>query len=209
MWLGPAPWAPYTRARCHGVFRWIRDYSDGELTDRGAHVNDIALWGAEPFLKGPVEIEGRGEFPRDGLWNTAIGYRIEYQYASGIRVITTSTPPRGIRFEGTEGWIFVHIHGARLEADPPSILQSTIGADEVHLHRSPGHHQDFLNAVRSRGPTVAHAEAGHRTASFCHLGNIAILLEQKLLWDPDRERFLNSSEANCMVHRPFREPWRV
>ena len=215
MWLGRAPWAPYTPARCHFNFRWIRDYSPGELIDRGAHVNDLALWGAEPLLTGPVEIEGTGEFPRDGLWNSAIDYHIEYHYASGLRIITDSRnpdgsrPARGIKFEGTDGWLFIHIHGGNMRAEPESILREKIGENEIHLHRSPGHHEDWLRAIRSRGPTVAPADQGHRTASFCHLGNIAILLNRKLLWDPDKEQFLNDDEANRMVRPCMREPWEL
>jgi len=162
-WLGPAPWAPYTKLRCHSNFRWHRDYSDGELTDRGAHVNDIALWGAEGFLKGPVEIKGVGEFPREGLWNTATAYEIEYRFASGLDWILSSEGPRGIRFEGTEGWIFIHIHGGMLEAEPSSILTSVIGPDEIHLPESPGHHLNFLQCVRSRQDPIAPVEAGHPT----------------------------------------------
>jgi predicted dehydrogenase len=209
MWLGPAPWAPYTRLRCHGNFRWNRDYSDGELTDRGAHVNDIALWGAGPFLKGPVEIEGRGEFPTEGLWNTAIAYRIRYSYANGIEWILTSDGPRGVRFEGTKGWIFVHIHGARMEAEPKSLLKEKIGPDEIHLHESTDHRADFLQAIKTRGETVAPVEAGHATATFCHLGNIALLLGRKLTWDPEKELFINDSEANRRVWRSMRSPWRL
>jgi predicted dehydrogenase len=215
MWLGPAPWAPYHPLRCHGNFRWNRDYAIGELTDRGAHVNDIALWGAGPLLKGPVEIEGTGVFPRDGLWNTAIDYHLEYRYASGLRIITDSQnpdgshPPRGIKFEGSEGWIFVHIHGARLEAEPISVLQEPIADNEIHLHRSPGHHQDWTDAIRSRGDTVAPAAEGHRTASFCYLGHIAILLGRKVVWDTEKEQFLNDDEANRMVQPIMREPWRI
>ena len=214
-WLGRAPWAPYTSARCHFNFRWIRDYSPGELTDRGAHVNDIALWGAEPQLVGPVKVRGKGQFPKNGLWNSAIEYHIEYEYASGLRIITDSRlpdgrkPPRGIKFEGSDGWIFVHIHGGHLEAEPESVLKETIGENEIHLHRSPGHHEDWFRAIRSRGPTVAPADQGHRTASFCHLGNIAILLDRDLLWDPDHEEFPDDDEANRMVRPHMREPWTL
>ena len=208
-WLGPAPWAPYTARRCHFNFRWIRDYSDGELTDRGAHVNDIALWGAKPLLRGPVEIEGTGQFPAGGLWNTAIDYHIEYRYASDVRIITTGEGARGIRFEGAKGWVFVAIHGGRLTADPPSLLKTPIGPNDVQLHRSPGHRRDFLDAVKTRGETVAPVDAGHQTAMFCHLGNIAILLGRKLTWDPDRERFLNDEEANRAIARPMRQPWHL
>ena len=209
MWLGPAPWEPYTPRRCHGVFRWILDYSDGELTDRGAHVGDIALWGAQPFLKGPVEIEGKGEFPQDGLWDTPVAFDITHTYSNGVRLLCVSKGPRGVKFEGSDGWIFVHIHGGALEAEPKSILRETIGPGEVHLKRSPGHHNDFLSCVRNRTDPVAPAEGGHATASFCHLGLIAMQTGQKLKWDPERERFLNSDEANRMILRPMRSPWRL
>jgi predicted dehydrogenase len=209
MWLGPAPWEPYTKQRCHGSFRWNLDYSDGELTDRGAHVNDIAMWGAEPFLKDPVEIEGRGEFPTNGLWNTATAFTINYRYAGGIEWTLTSEEPRGIRFEGTEGWIFVHIHGAKLEAEPESILRSVIGPDETHLYKSPGHHLDFIRAIKSRRDPVAPVEAGHKTATFCHIGNIALLLGRKLTWDGHAERFISDEQANHMLSRPMRSPWHL
>lgn len=208
-WLGPAPWAPYTEKRCHSNFRWNLDYSDGELTDRGAHVNDIALWGAGPFLKGPVEIEGHGEFPRDGLWNTATSYHIRHRYANSIEWILTSEAPRGIKFEGTEGWIFVHIHGAKLEAEPKSVITSVIGPDEIHLHESLDHHLDFLQAVRTRQDPVAPVEAGHKTATFCHIGNIALLLGRKVVWDPEAEQFINDEQANRMLSRPMRSPWHL
>jgi len=208
-WLGPAPWAPYTEKRCHSSFRWNLDYSDGELTDRGAHVNDIALWGAGPFLKGPIEIEGQGQFPTEGLWNTATAYRIRYRCANGIEWILTSDGPRGIKFEGTKGWIFVHIHGAKLEAEPKSVITSVIGPDEIHLHESPGHHLDFLQAIRTRQDPVAPVEAGHKTATFCHIGNIALLLGRKAVWDPEAEQFINDSEANRMLSRPMRSPWHL
>jgi len=215
MWLGRAPWAPYHPLRCHGNFRWNRDYAIGELTDRGAHVNDIALWGAEPLLTGPVEIEGTGVFPKEGLWNSAIDYHIEYRYGSGLRIITDSqnpdgsAPTRGIKFVGSEGWLFVKIHGAALTAEPAGVLQQTIGEDELHLHRSPGHFEDFLQAVRTRGETVAPPPQSHRTASFCHLGHAAILLGRKLVWDPVAERFTNDDEANRMILPPCREPWTI
>ncbi|MGB2755709.1 MAG: Gfo/Idh/MocA family oxidoreductase [Phycisphaerae bacterium] len=220
-WLGPAPWAPYHSRRCHGNFRWILDYSDGELTDRGAHVNDIALLGAGPLLVGPVEIEGRGKFIRDPLWDTAYEYHIEFTYASGLKMIVDSgnapgavvcsitRAHRGVLFQGTEGWIFVAIHGGALMADPPEVLKSTIRSGEIRLGRSPGHSQDWVRAIKTRGPTMAPAEDGHRTASFCHLCTIACQLERKLKWDYQREQFINDEEANRHLDRPKREPWRI
>ena len=207
MWLGPTPWAPYTEKRCHFNFRWILDYSDGELTDRGAHVNDIALWGAGPLLVGPVEIEGKGKFRQDTLWDVPIDFHLEYKYANGMKIICESSGQRGIKFEGTDGWVFVAIHGGALTAEPASLLRETFGPNEIQLKRSKGHRRDWLDAVKTREPTVAPAEDGHRTASFCHLGVIALLTERKLVWDLEKEVFLNDADAQRHVHRPPRSPW--
>jgi predicted dehydrogenase len=210
MWLGPAPWAPYTEKRCHFNFRWILDYSDGELTDRGAHVNDIALWVAQPFLKGPVEIVAtEGKFRDDTLWDVPIHFHIEYTYANGLKIICESGGQRGIKFEGTEGWIFSAIHGGALTAEPASLLKTVLGPRDIQLGRSKGHRRDWLDAVKTRGATVAPAEDGHRTASFCHLGVIALLTGRKLTWDLEKEQFINDSGANSFVTRPMRAPWHL
>jgi len=218
-WLGPAPWAPYHHARLPGNFRWIMDYSDGELTDRGAHTNDIALLGAGPLLVGPVEIEGHGTFMKDPLWDVPYVYHIEFTYANGMKIIVDSGDApgnaicnitkahRGIKFEGSEGWVFVAVHGGALEADPPGLLKSVIGPGDIQLGRSPGHGQDWINAIKTRQPTMAPAEDGHRTASFCHLCLTACLLKRKLKWDLVSEKFIGDEDANRMILRPARAPW--
>jgi len=219
LWLGPAPWAPYHHARLPGNFRWIMDYSDGELTDRGAHTNDIALLGAGPLLVGPVDIQGHGTFLKDPLWDVPYEYHIEFTYANGLKLIVDSGDApgnaicnitkahRGIKFEGTEGWVFVAVHGGALEADPPELLKSVIGPGDIQLGRSRGHGQDWINAIKTRGPTMAPAEDGHRTASFCHLCLTACLLKRKLKWDLVREKFIDDEEANRIIFRPMRAPW--
>ena len=208
-WLGPAPWSAYTPRRCHGSFRYILDYSGGEMTDRGAHVIDIAQLGNGTDHTTPVRISGRGWAPTDGLFDTFMKYDFECTYANGVKLIGRSAGQRGIKFEGSDGWIFVHIHGGRLEAGPASILKEKIGAGEFHIGYSPGHHQDFLNAVRSRQRTVAPAEVGHHTGSICHLVNIALLTGRELKYDPKRERILNDSGAAAMLTRACRSPWHL
>ena len=101
------------------------------------------------------------------------------------------------------------IHGGALKADPPSLLQEQIGPGEIHFSRPRDHRRDWLNAIKTRGPTVAPAEDGHRTATFCHLTLIACQLERKLTWDFEAERFINDREANAMTHRPMRSPWAL
>ena len=207
MWLGQAPEAPYTAARCHYHFRWIFDYSGGTLTDWGAHVNDIAQWANDTEHTSPVTVQGHGVFARDGLYNTATAWELMFEYANGVALICTQGTPQ-IRFEGVNGWI--QCGWDTLEADPPNILKSVIGPEEIHLRTCPEREQrDFLNCVKSRQETYAPAEVGHRTITISHIGNIAMLLGRKLHWDPAAERFANDETANRMLSRPMRSPWRL
>ncbi len=208
-WLGPRPWATYTEKRCHFFFRYILDYSGGEVTDRGAHIMDIGQLGNATDHTGPTSIGGWGKFPRDGLFNTAMDYEFTFEYANGVNMNVKCIGPRGVKFEGTDGWVFVHIHGGNLEAEPASLLKEIIGPNEEHLGRSPGHHRDFLNNVKVRGECMAPPEVGHRTATMCNIANIAMRLRRKLQWDPDKEQFINDAEANNMLMPSMRGPWHV
>ena len=216
MWLGPAPWAAYTEKRVHpqssyGRPGWLRiaDYGAGMITGWGAHHNDIAQWGMGTEYTGPVEIEGQGEYPKDGLWDVHGAFRIEYTYASGVKVICADTRKnkQGILFEGTQGWVYVK--RGQIDAEPKSLLTSTIGTNETHLYKSNNHKGNFLECIKSRAETAALVEVGHRSCTVCLLGEIAMRLGRKLKWDPEREQFTNDAEANQMVSRPMRSPWHV
>ena len=222
-WLGPAPSAPYHADRCLYRFRFILDYSGGQITNFGAHSNDIAQWGNGTCLTGPVEIEGiEAEWPPKGsLFNTALSSRFRARYANGVELVCQTGEPRmGARFEGTEGWVQFGFGG--LKTHPESLKDSKIGPDEIHLPRSIAgreedvyrnycvdHVRNFLNSVKSREEPIAPVETGHRTASVCHLGNIALMLMRKLQWDPEKEQFVDDDEANRMLARPIRGPWQL
>ncbi|MHC4474447.1 MAG: Gfo/Idh/MocA family protein [Planctomycetota bacterium] len=209
MWLGPAPWKPYTKDRLHYEWRWILDYSGGQLTDWGAHLVNIAQWGNDTELTGPIEVQGTGTFASEGLYNTATQYRIEYKYASGTNLIISSTEP-SLRFEGSDGWIGNTGWRGRLQAEPASVLDSVIGPEEIHLYTCPeGEQRNFLDCVRSRRPCYYPAEIGHRVFTITHIGNIAMMLGKKLRWDPDAERFIGDDQANKMLSRSMRSPWRL
>jgi predicted dehydrogenase len=207
LWLGPAPWAPYCEKRTHYVFRQIFDYSGGQLTDWGAHHIDIAQWALGRMESGPTLVEGEGEFPRDGLWNTAIHYELNCSYDDGVRLVVTSRHDNGVKFEGDEGWIFVN--RGRIEAGPESVLESRIGPNEDRLYRSTNHRQNFLDCVRSRRPPVAPIEHAHRTITVAHLGNIAMVCRRPVRWNPDTEQIVDDPAASRMLDRPMREPWRL
>ena len=214
MWLGPAPWEPYTEKRCHWNFRWIFDYSGGQVTDWGAHHIDIAQWGMGTDDTGPVEVAGTGAFPRDGLYDTAVHYRFECRYASGVtlRVASNNFLPQGVRFVGDRGW--VHVTRAGLKTQPADLVRDTIRPDEIHLarprgdHRQ-GHRRDFLDCVKTRAQPVTPAEIGHRSATICHLGNIAMHLGRTIHWNPQTEGFRDDAEATRLMGRAMRTPGTV
>ena len=206
-WLGPAPWAPYTEKRCHWNFRWILDYSGGQLTDWAAHHCDIAQWGMGTEYTGPVEIEGHGDYPREGLWNAATSYKFECKYTNGVTMYVANNEqiPMGTKFVGTEGWVFVK--RGEIDAEPKSLLSSVIGPDEIRLYKSNNHYGNFLDCVRSREPTITPIEVAHRSITIAHLGNIAMRLERKIRWDPEQEQIIGDSEAERMLGRSMRSPW--
>lgn len=206
LWLGPALWAPYHRQRCHYEFRFILDYSGGQPTNWGAHHLDIAHWGLGMDNSGPVEIVGNGEFPTTGLFTTATKVYFEATYANGVKLIC-QTGGSNTRFEGADGW--VDVSRGDLKTLPESLKKEIIGPDEIHLYQSRDHKQNFLDCIKSRKDPIAGAETGHRSATLCHLGNIAMLLGRKLKWDPVKERFIGDSAANSMLARGMRAPWRL
>jgi len=218
MWLGPAPWAPYTEERVHPQNSitarpgWLRisDYGAGMITGWGSHHLDIAHWGMGTEFTGPIEVEGRAEFPKDGLWDVHGDFHIEYTYANGVKMIAADEKvhKNGVRFEGDKGWIFV-TRGA-IDAEPKSLLQETIGPGETKLYVSNYHKGNFYECVKSRAETIAPVEVAHRSCSACLLGDIAMRTGLKLKWDPARERFVdNDPVATKMLSRTMRSPWRL
>jgi len=209
MWLGPAPWAAYTKDKIPYHWRWIQAYSGGQLADWGAHLLDGAQWGNNTEHTGPVEVEGKGVFCTGGLYDTAKEYRIEYKYTNGVKLIVTSGTP-SLRFEGSEGWIGNRGWRAPLQASSKSILDSVIGPNEIHLYTCrAGEQRNFLDCVKSRKDCYFPPEIGQRCFTIAHIGNISMLLGRKLRWDPDKEQFINDEQANRMLSRSMRSPWRL
>lgn len=209
MWLGPAPFAPYTKDRVHFNFRWIWDYSGGIICDWGAHLFDTAQWANNTERSGPVEIEGRGTHWEGGLYNTVKDYDITYRYANGVVMTCTPGNP-SIKFIGTEGWVGNTGWRGPVEASSPAILNSKLGSSDVRLYTNPkGEHDDFLKCVRSRKDPYFPVDIGHRVSTVCHLANIAIRLGRKLKWDPKKEQFIGDRDANALMDRKRREPWNL
>lgn len=211
MWLGPAPEARYSPARLHYNFRWITDYAPGYITDWGAHFLDVAQWGAGMDETSPTEISATGVVRRDkGIYNAPESFRVEYQYANGTRVVMVSSDNEkawGIRFVGTKGTIFTE--NERLETDPPGLRAVRAKDGEVKLFESINHHRNFIEAVLTRGRTAAPASIAQRSAAMCHLGGVSAALGRPVKYDPVAENFGTDAEANAMLARPIRGPWKL
>ncbi len=227
-WLGSTPYVYYTEKRVHpqtGYDRpgWLRceQFGAGMITGWGAHHIDTAHWGMGTEFTGPVEMEAKAQFPKSGLWNVHGDFLVEAKYANGATMLVSGEFPNGVRFEGTEGWIFVSRGNVGVTASDPSkaqnsdafsasdpkILQSVIGPDEIHLYDSPDQHGNWLDCIISGRQTVAPVEVAHRSCSACLVFHTAMKLGRKLYWDPAKERFRNDDEANATLSRPQRYPY--
>jgi len=229
-WLGATPFVPYTLDRVHplGDYSrpgWLRceQFGAGMITGWGAHHIDTAHWGMGTEYTGPIEILAEASFPdpESGLWNVHGDFNVEAKYANGVTMYVSGAYPNGVRFEGTEGWIFVsrgnvgvtasdpttRTASKALNASDPKILQSEIGKDEIHLYHSSEQHGNWLECIKSGRQTVAPVELAHRSCSACLVSHIGMKLGRRLYWDPVKERFRNDDEANAMLSRPQRYPY--
>jgi predicted dehydrogenase len=233
MWLATTPEVYYTEDRVHpqkGYDRpgWLRceQFGAGMITGWGAHHIDSAHQGMGMERSGPVEIWGSAEFPKSGLWDVHGIFTTYAKYANGVEMVVSNEIPNGVKFEGTEGWIFVSrgdyqvtasdpgggsssTRAKKLDASDPKIMTSVIGPNEFHLPVSKEHHGNWLEAIRDNKQPIAPAEEAHRSCSACLLHHIAMKLNRKLYWDPSKEQFKNDAEANKMLSRPERAAYAI
>jgi len=210
-WLGPAPVKPYNAVRCTSPEGWyhIYDYCAGWIQSWGVHYIDIALWGAPKLLASPLKIKGTAVFPADGLGNTSLTWRVDFTAPDGLRLSFSdnSHHEQGCRFEGDKGWI--HVNRGGIWAEPESLLKVSIKPDEEHLYESNNHHVNFLECVRSRRDPIAAVEAGHAATTTALVADVATRLGRKLTWDWKSERFVDDEQANRMLKRAMRSPWKL
>jgi predicted dehydrogenase len=230
MWLGSTPVVYYTEIRVHPQNSindrpgWLRceQFGAGMITGWGQHHFDSAAWGMDTELTGPISIEAVAQFPKSGLWDVHGDFMSKAEYKNGITMLTSGGYPNGVRYEGTEGWIFVTRGNYRatesdpipvgqnnpaLEASDPKILTSVIGPSEIHLYKSDSQQGNWLECIKSRKEPISPVEIGHRACTVCLVTHIAMKLGRKLVWDPDTERFTDDAEANSMLSRPQRAPY--
>jgi predicted dehydrogenase len=215
-WLGPAPAVPYDPFRCHYHFRWFWDYSGGQMTNWGAHNLDIARWALN--AKGPRAVSGFGGryAIKDGGETPDVQ---EVLYDFGDCVVSWSgrevnrTRDEYLVFHGTKGTLSIMRNGFTIapetwrKADKPAVEPMQVKGDANQSQTS--HIRDFLDCIKNRKRPIADVEEGHLTATMCHLGNIATRLGRSFKWDADKEEIIGDKEANQMLSRPYRKPWKL
>ena len=225
-WLGPAPQQPYMEDRVHpqdslGRPGWIttEDFGLGMITNWGAHHMDIAQWGLGQELGGPLTLEGRATFMQNDVWTVHHTYHVEMTYPGDVRLILDNEYPNGIRFEGTDGWVFC-ARGAglvtssdpgaatqaaparkSLDASKTEILTAPYGPKDVRWPASDDHYRNWLEAIIARKDPIAPVDQSARSLEACAAAWIAMKLQRKLTWDPKREVFVNDAEANALRAR--------
>ena len=211
-WLGPAPWREYCEFggnRCHWDWRWIMDYSGGQLTDWAGHHIDIAHWGMGFDRTGPREIEGKADYPAEGIWDAPTDYRFTAKYEGGATLTIGSTSKigfMGTKWHGDDGWLHVNRGGS--DASNKDLLRDdVIGPGQTRLYKSTDHTGNFIDCVKSRKPTVTPVETACRSVSVGHLGEIAMLTGRRIKWDPVKEVIIDDPGASALLGRPYRKPW--
>ena len=224
LWQGPTPDVPYIPERSHYTFRWWYEYSGGEMTDSGAHHLDIAQWGIGMQDSGPVEIEGTAKYPTaENSYNVAVNYHALYRYANGVELEVLDAPRgdynrSGIWFEGDAGRLFVN--RGSITGRPVEELASkpfARGDFRLYAHDNTArpelsgkidairnHMGNFYDCTKSRQTPISDVASQHRSATLCHLGNIAQRLGGKLTWNPETEAFVDALEATKLLRREQR-----
>jgi hypothetical protein len=196
----------YTPERCMvpGTY-FIYDYSLGFIAGWGAHPLDIMVWGSDADLSGPMTVEGTGEIPKEGLYDTTIHWDLNIRL--GDVKMTFKPGEDTTKFIGPDGWVQIRRSG--LDAEPKSLLKSKLGPNDIHLPVSGRHDENFIAAVKSRKPAISTIEHAVRSDVISQISDIAIRTKRKITWDPKKEIIVGDTEASKMLSRPMRSPWKL
>jgi len=219
-YLGQTPFVDYNGKNSHWNFRWWYQFSGGQMTDWGAHHNDLDQWGNGTDRSGPIEFDGKSLVDMiPGGYDAASKYRIECKYANGVTMTLLDDSsvhergvvgegkrtPNGVQFLGSDGWIFVS--RGEIRASKPEFIETPLAANATRLYKSDNHMGDFFDCVRSRKDPICDVEIGHRSISVAHLGAISVRLGRKIQWDPVKEEIVGDADAAKWVGRPMRKPY--
>nr|WP_299070440.1 Gfo/Idh/MocA family oxidoreductase [uncultured Allomuricauda sp.] len=202
LWCGPAPLLTYHHTiapevvKSYPDWREFKEIGGGRLADWGTHMFDIAQWCLGMDNTGPVSFIP----PKDP--NAVRGLQMLYE--NGVELVHEDFGRSwAVRFIGSEGTL--DVSRSFIETTPKNILMPN-GDDPKGLFNEQGnHYQNWLDAIKSRKQPICDVETGHRSASICHIANIAYELNRPLQWNPHKEKFIGDSEANKMRKRKKRK----
>ena len=220
LWLGPAPWRPYTGCPDSGP-GWfhVYDYAIGFIAGWGAHPLDLLVWAFDTHLQGNWEVEGTGVIDKQGSNDAVHDWDVRIRFASGVTMSywATGVPkdehPRLAKLNnyaqliGTEGWIAVYY--ASMDCEPQSLRDAPLSSDDLRLPEGEGQERNFIECVRTRQTPVSNIDDAVRSDLVSHLGDIAIRAGHKITWDPVKEEIIGDAEASRMLTRAMREPWQI
>jgi predicted dehydrogenase len=212
MWLGSAPYVDYVPERCHKTYRYFLDYSGGVYADFWCHIADVAFWALQP--KGLKRISAQGEVP-DGIADVPKWLDAVFEFEDLVLFWTTEPPDvpgaadRGIGafFEGEKGTLICDYESREISINGETF--SEIPDIPISIDRSPGHQQNFLDAVKSRQQPESNLAYVREMTLPMHLGLISWRLNRKLNWDPNTETFIADDEANQLLNRKSRKKWKL
>ncbi|MDR0520325.1 MAG: Gfo/Idh/MocA family oxidoreductase [Planctomycetaceae bacterium] len=218
MWVGPAPKKPFTPDRCKppGTY-WIYDYSVGYLGGWGAHPLDLMVWGSDADLSGIITVEGTGDVPAEGLYDTVYNWNMKIKL--GEVDFTFRTGSDRTRFIGERGWIETGRHWEK--AGDPELLKVPVDAYEVlRLPKrdaaavqnlaGDSHSGDFIAAIKTGTAAVSTLKDAVRSDNITQLCDIAVRTKSAVKWDPVRFQLVDATpEQTKMLSRPMREPWTL
>ncbi|MEM7386575.1 MAG: gfo/Idh/MocA family oxidoreductase, partial [Verrucomicrobiota bacterium] len=209
MWCGPSRYLPYNKDRLHWNWRWCLDYGGGQLMDWIGHHNDIAHWGLGMDKSGPTKVEAKGfRFPEKGMYDGPIDYEVHCEWAGGYTSTLSNKNTMGCKWIGENGWIYVD--RGKLEASNKDWIREANDRGPIKAYRSPGHHRNFVDGIKTRKECIAPAEAAHRSITPGHLGYVSQYLGRPLKWDPAKEEVIDDPKADSLlksVH--YRDDWAL
>jgi predicted dehydrogenase len=225
-YLGPAPKVAFNQNRFLWNFRWFWDYSGGMMTDWGVHLIDIVHWAMDDdaplsasAMGGKYFIQDNRETPDTLLAsleykNFVVTYENRLLNARGV-----DGKGYGILFYGTDGTLFVDRGGFEIYPEgttardglttfrtaPARMGLPRRGGDVSHEE----HVKNFLECMRTRKPPISDVEIGHKSTVAPHLCNIAFKTGRRVKWDAAKEQIVGDAEANKLLSKEYRAPWKL
>jgi predicted dehydrogenase len=227
LWLGPMRWRPYNPQYLPGKFRWIMESGGGQICDRGAHLFSCILAFLGAGTAGPVAVEASGAAPTQGLWDTAVTMNVVYTFKNPDWVLTWNQPGKPVPPEERPadapkieqprfGAVYRGEKGTAVQwgGDAGLWVENKVRTwqppkNAIEAYKSPGHYEDWFQAVKTGGKTVMNVRAGVAAANLANLGNLAFALGRPLQWDPVKQEIVGDDEARRLMCRPQRFPYHL